>query len=129
MASIEIIYWQDIPTQVVLRFSRRDQQKHQLTERFMLAVDRAAMKAKKRSDDDYLEAWRKQAVAIDAPPSEGETGDPQADSKSHAEQAFQRLIAELESRYTDDVLEALILAGGQAETPVLPAAGAASTAG
>lgn len=58
MAELTILYWRDIPAQVIARAGRRTA-KRQLPERFEQAIDRAAMRAKATSGDAYLEAWRK----------------------------------------------------------------------
>lgn len=58
MAELTILYWRDIPAQVIAKAGRRTA-KRQLPERFEQAIDRAAMRAKVTSGDAYLEAWRK----------------------------------------------------------------------
>ena len=52
MASLIIISWRDIPSQVVIRHGR-ETSKIMLSARFQEAVDRAAMRAGKGSSD----AW------------------------------------------------------------------------
>lgn len=59
MAELTIVYWRDIPAQVIAAKSRREQVKEPLDVRFEQAIDRAAMKGKDSSADDYLEHWRK----------------------------------------------------------------------
>ncbi len=49
MAELTIVYWRDIPAQVVAKAGRRAA-RQQLSERFEKAIDRAAMKAKLRDD-------------------------------------------------------------------------------
>ncbi len=58
MSTITIIYWRDIPTQIVSGRGRKAI-KHQLTDRFMVAVDKAAMTAGKTDTESYLADWRK----------------------------------------------------------------------
>ena len=58
MAKITIVYWRDIPAQVIVGKGRRGS-KIQLTERFEKAIDRAAMRAGMAGTDDYLTEWRK----------------------------------------------------------------------
>lgn len=53
-----IVYWRDIPAQVIIKEGRR-QAKRQLPERFEQAIDRAAMRAKLTGTDDYLAEWRR----------------------------------------------------------------------
>ena len=58
MASLTIVYWRDIPSQVIVK-SGRTAAKRELTERFIRAIDAAAMHARAKSADDYLADWRK----------------------------------------------------------------------
>ena len=60
MAQRIILYWRDIPTQVIVRQGRVTA-KRELAERFALAVDAAAMKAGMAGSDAYLEQWRRGA--------------------------------------------------------------------
>ena len=58
MPDIKIVYWRDIPAQVIVGKGRRGSKK-QLTERFEQAIDRAAMRSGMAGTDDYLTEWRK----------------------------------------------------------------------
>ena len=58
MPEVTIVYWRDIPAQVIVGKGRRAA-KVQLPERFEQAIDRAAMKTGAASTDDYLAEWRK----------------------------------------------------------------------
>lgn len=58
MAQLTILYWRDIPAQVIARTGRRTA-KRQLPARFEQAIDQAAMRAKLTGTDAYLEQWRK----------------------------------------------------------------------
>ena len=58
MAEVTIVYWRDIPAQVIVGKGRRGVKKP-LHERFEQAIDRAAMKAGMAGTDDYLSEWRK----------------------------------------------------------------------
>ncbi len=58
MAEITIVYWRDIPAQVIAGKGRRGV-KRPLPERFEQAIDRAAMKSGAAGTDDYLAEWRK----------------------------------------------------------------------
>ncbi len=53
-----ILYWRDIPAQVIVKAGRKAA-KRQLPERFEQAIDRAAMRAKLTGTDAYLEQWRR----------------------------------------------------------------------
>ncbi|MEM1074446.1 MAG: virulence factor [Pseudomonadota bacterium] len=58
MPEVTIVYWRDIPAQVIVGKGRRGA-KRQLPERFEQAIDRAAMKAGAEDTDAYLAEWRK----------------------------------------------------------------------
>ena len=97
MAKLTVVYWRDIPAQVIVKEGRQSA-KRQLTERFEQAIDRAAMRAKLRDSDAYLAEWRR-----NAPEPCGE------DLEAEAEAAATRL----ESDYPDERLQTLVAAGGQ----------------
>jgi hypothetical protein len=58
MPDVTIVYWRDIPAQVIVGRGRTGA-KRQLAERFEQAIDRAAMKTGAAGTDDYLAEWRK----------------------------------------------------------------------
>lgn len=58
MASLIILYWRDIPAQVIAKAGRKSA-KRELNERFVKAIDAAAMRAGAASADAYLEDWRR----------------------------------------------------------------------
>ena len=58
MAEVTIVYWRDIPAQVIVGKGRRGA-KRPLPERFEQANDRCAMKVGARETDAYLAEWRK----------------------------------------------------------------------
>ena len=60
MPEVTIVYWRDIPAQVIVGKGRRGS-KRQLAERFEQAIDMAAMRAGMAGTDDYLTQWRKAA--------------------------------------------------------------------
>lgn len=65
MAQVVIVYWRDIPAQVIVGKGRRGE-KRILPERFEQAIDRAAMKVGAEDTDAYLAEWRKaDAVTIE----------------------------------------------------------------
>lgn len=96
MAQLIVVYWRDIPAQVIVK-QRRDAARRQLTERFETAIDRAAMHAKLAGTDQYLNEWRR------ADPVEV-SGDLEAEADKAA--------AGIEAAYPDARLKALSLAGG-----------------
>lgn len=58
MAMTTIVYWRDIPAQVIVAEGRK-KAKRQLDDRFQEAIDAAAMRAGCHGTDDYLNDWRK----------------------------------------------------------------------
>lgn len=97
MAQLIVVYWRDIPAQVIAKKGRRDQVKIQLDERFEKAIDRAAMRGGARSTDDYLAEWRK------ADPVEVSD-----DLQAEAEKA----AAALEAEYSEERVKELVTNGG-----------------
>lgn len=59
MAQLQIVYWRDIPAQVMVKAGRRNQAKRELSQRFADAIDMAAMRGDAKSTDDYLAEWRR----------------------------------------------------------------------
>ncbi|WP_419902215.1 virulence factor [Kiloniella sp.] len=98
MAKLTLVYWRDIPAQVIVKAGRKNA-KVQLDERFEKAIDRAAMKAKLRDSDSYLEHWRRSD-----PVTCGD--DLEAEAKAMA--------STIENEYTDEKLDILVAAGGLA---------------
>lgn len=98
MPDVTIVYWRDIPAQVIVGKGRRGAKK-QLAERFEQAIDRAAMKSGAAETDDYLAEWRKaEPFVVDGDPAE-----------IAAQQA-----AKLEADYDQDRLKVLIDNDGRA---------------
>lgn len=92
MPEVTIVYWRDIPAQVIVGKGRRGS-KRQLTERFEQAIDRAAMKVGAEDTDAYLAEWRK-AAPVEMPGAPDEVADAEA--------------ARIESEYDRDRIKALI---------------------
>lgn len=92
MAEVTIVYWRDIPAQVIAGKGRRGT-KVPLSERFEQAIDRAAMKAGMVGTDAYLSEWHK-ADPVEVPGEDGE--------------AAAREAARIESYYDQGRLKALI---------------------
>jgi len=110
MASLTLIFWRDIPAQVVVKRGR-ETAKVKLPARFQEAVDRAAMRAGKGSSDAYLAEWRRSSAT------------PCGDD---IEQEAAAEAARIEAKYSDQDLERLIRAKGVDETrtdPQPPSAG------
>lgn len=100
MANVTVVYWRDIPAQVIVGKGRRAA-KAQLPERFEQAIDRAAMKTGAAGTDAYLAEWRK------APAFVVNTG---ADDLSIANAECDRLDAE----FDQDTIKKLIANDGWA---------------
>jgi Virulence factor len=60
VANLTIIYWRDIPSQIVVK-AGRDLAKRELPERFVKAIDAAAMRSGASGTDLYLAEWRRGA--------------------------------------------------------------------
>ncbi len=60
MPDLIILYWRDIPSQVIAKAGRKTA-KRELSERFIKAIDAAAMRAGASASDAYLADWRRGA--------------------------------------------------------------------
>lgn len=60
-----LVFWRDIPSQVILQRGRR-REKVLLSGRFQEAIDRAAMRAGKGGSAAYLAEWRRETTAIES---------------------------------------------------------------
>jgi hypothetical protein len=69
MVDVTIVYWRDIPAQVIVGKGRSGS-KRPLPERFEQAIDRVAMKIGAADSDAYMADWRK----ADPVAMEGEAG-------------------------------------------------------
>ena len=99
MPNVIIVYWRDIPAQVIVGKGRQAA-KVQLPERFEQAIDRAAMKIGAEDTDAYLAEWRKGTSY----PVEGDQTDI---AKSEA--------IRIETEYDQDKIKILIANDGWAE--------------
>ena len=97
MAEVTIVYWRDIPAQIIVGKGRSGS-KVKLTERFEQAIDRCAMKIGAKDADAYLAEWRKAApFTVDGDPAEVAAAE----------------AAKLEAAYDNDRLKSLINAEGR----------------
>ena len=62
---LTVIKWRDIPTQVMIKKSRREVEKVQLDNRFMEAVDSAATVGDSTDADAYLTDWHNDVTEIE----------------------------------------------------------------
>ena len=85
MATVQVLYWHDIPVQVRAS-AGRERRSVSLSDRFQEAVDRAAMVVGVIDSDDYtdLYAW----------------GEPQ-EREGSPEEVARAVAAELEAQYAD----------------------------
>jgi hypothetical protein len=95
--NLTVIKWRDIPTQVMIKKSRREVEKIQLNNRFMEAVDSAASVADATDTDAYLNDWKNEVIEI----PDGDLKDPVTNK-----------AAELESAFTQEILMNYINNGG-----------------
>ena len=100
MAQLITLYWRDIPAQVIAergRGRKREQAKIELSRRFSIAIDAAAMRDGADSTDDYLAEWRR--------------GDP-VECGEHLEAEAAAKAAELEEDYPAVRVRQLVENGG-----------------
>ncbi|MEA3534610.1 virulence factor [Rhizobium sp. CC-YZS058] len=98
MADRIIVYWRDIPAQIIIKQGRKSA-KRELSLRFTEAIDMAAMRTAAAESGAYLEEWRK-----------GEPVPVSDDLEAEADLA----AAALEEAYDRERLVALVKAGGRA---------------
>ncbi|MEM0942891.1 MAG: virulence factor [Pseudomonadota bacterium] len=99
MAELQIVYWRDIPAQVIVKKGRRALAKRQLPERFEQAIDRCAMRVGAKDSDAYLAEWRRAPGG----PVEGD-----------AEEAAEAEATRLDTEFDTDRIKALIAKDGWA---------------
>lgn len=61
---LTIIKWRDIPTQVIIKKSRKEVEKAMLHNRFMEAVDTAAMIGGAADSNAYLNDWQNEVIEV-----------------------------------------------------------------
>ncbi|MBT8102200.1 MAG: virulence factor [Gammaproteobacteria bacterium] len=94
-----LVYWRDIPAQVIVQRGRR-REKIQLSARFQEAIDRAAMRAGKGGSDAYLSEWRRESSMIE--------------TTEDLRELAQTEAREFEAVYSDQRLHELIRSHGSA---------------
>ena len=94
-----LVFWRDIPSQVILQRGRR-REKVLLSGRFQEAIDRAAMRAGKGGSAAYLAEWRRETTAVE---SDGELRELALAEASRFEEEFtqERLSALIRSHGVD----------------------------
>lgn len=96
MADLIVVYWRDIPAQVIVKKGRQNA-KRELPLRFTEAIDMCAMRTGAGDTDAYLAEWRK---AEPIPVSD--------DLEAEADKA----AAALDAQFDHDTLVALVKTGG-----------------
>ncbi len=96
MASLVIVYWRDIPAQIIVK-KGRNSAKRELPLRFTEAIDMCAMRTGAGDTDAYLAEWKK-----------GEPVEVTDDLDAEAERA----TAEIEAKYDQAALVELVKTGG-----------------
>ena len=97
MADLIVVYWRDIPAQVIVKKGRQNA-KRELPLRFTEAIDMCAMRTGAGDTDAYLAEWHK---ADPVPVSD--------DLEAEAEKA----LADIDGRYTRERLVSLVKSGGK----------------
>jgi hypothetical protein len=97
---LTVISWRDIPAQVTARRGRESAKK-ELSARFQVAIDRAAMYAGLFGTDEYLAEWRRQTQPCGA----------------DLEVEVAKAAADLEAAFTPEVLNELAANGGSRPSP------------
>jgi len=98
MAKLQIVYWRDIPAQVMVKAGRRNQAKRELSLRFTEAIDMAAMRDGAAETDEYLAEWRR--------------GDP-IEVSDELEAEADAALEKIETEYDKERLVALVKNGGR----------------
>lgn len=98
MAQLIVIYWRDIPAQVIGR-SGRLRVKQELPRRFLEAIDTAALRAGKGASDAYLQEWRRAS----------------RDVQGDLDAAVRAEVQRLQEQFPDDTLREVARAGGHVD--------------
>jgi hypothetical protein len=99
VAKLKIVYWNDIPGQVVVREGRRST-RIRLPARFMRAIERASYRLKKQGKDAFFDPWHD----VDQP------------YDGNIREQAKILVRTLEQHYSEEVLDKLIRASGKDES-------------
>ena len=95
MSQLKVVFWRDIPGQVVYRDGGRNR-RLRLSPRFFRAIERATYRLRKTGEDALFDPWHDVAQIV---------------SGNVREQAV-KLVEQLEADYTDDILDSLVRARG-----------------
>ncbi len=90
---VTVVFWRDIPAQVIVGQGRRAA-KVPLPERFEQAIDRAAMRSGARETDAYLAEWRRVSMGhVAGEPEEVAQAEAARLAATYDEARLQRLVA------------------------------------
>ena len=99
MASLTILYWRDIPAQIIAK-AGRSSARRELSRRFIETIDSCAMRTNASASSDYLEEWRRGDPVPCGDDLEAEAG---------------AALARLEAEFDDARLKRLVKSGGRDE--------------
>jgi hypothetical protein len=97
MADLIVVYWRDIPAQVIVKKGRQSA-KRELPLRFTEAIDMCAMRTGAAETNDYLAEWRR--------------GDP-VPVGDDLEAEAEKMLRKIDTEYDRERLVALVKAGGR----------------
>jgi hypothetical protein len=97
MAQLTVVYWRDIPAQIIVKAGRRSVAKRELELRFIEAIDHCAMRTGLAESDEYLEQWRR--------------ADP-IEVSDDIEAEAERAASNIQAQYDKDKLKTLIANDG-----------------
>jgi hypothetical protein len=111
VATITIVYWRDIPAQVIAKPERKSGRrsapgsrpgsvKKELSLRFQEAIDLAAMRAGLSDSENYLDEWRR------------DTRECSPEENENLESTVKQIVESIENEYSDELLQCLATAGG-----------------
>ena len=99
-----VVCWRDIPSQVIVKNGRK-RARALLSPRFQQAVDRAAMRARKHSEDAYMSEWVRNRSSLES----------DCEGQASLQGIADAIAQELESAFSDERLLTLIRNHGMTE--------------
>lgn len=90
-----VVYWRDIPSQVIIK-QGRSKGKQVLSQRFQEAIDKAAMRAGKGDTDSYVEEWVRKTMSYECEDGKGIQESAEAEANA------------FEAEYSDELLDAIV---------------------
>jgi hypothetical protein len=99
MAKLTVMYWRDIPSQVIAQ-EGRTRHSAMLSQRFQEAIDSAAIYAGKTEAGAYMDHWRKEVL----------------ECSENLQAETEKKAGELEAAFSDEELRLLIKSKGVANS-------------